>query len=806
LKTLVLKVTFDSTLAARLRRARKRGSKIVSLLLPATVCCLAACASVSPPSPQGLTLPEPVGRSIPRVAPQESPPLAVPAGAAAAQYAGGGAVVQPSPKGTGQAVDVGDGEITLNFVEADVREVLRAVLGDVLHSNYVVDPKVQATITVQTSRPLRQADVLPMLQQVLRASGLTLVETAGVYRVIPFEEAARNGGAAVTIGTAPAGGREGSSFNVQVIPLRYASAADLLRVVEPFMPKGAVLEADTTRNVLIMSGTSQDLSTVLDLARSFDVDWLSGMSYAVVPLRTGSARAVVDELNAVFGPNGTLPLPGLLRIAPLERMNAVLLVSPQRAYLDQARMWVERLDAGDEENTPQVFQYRVENSRATELARVLTALISGGQARNGAGGLQTAPGTTATEIASSAGSPISTPGFGAPGGGGGSVGAGTAGGFGGGGSLLGPSTPSTSAPGATPAGAPPGTTSSGIGGAPGAGGNAGGGLFGALARGGGNGNGPDAAVIGGGGELPNGSGGGPEFPKARVVADERNNTLLIYTTPRVYRMLEDSLKKLDQPPLQVLIEATIAEVTLTHDLQFGLQWIFKPGKATINFSNLATGTAATVSPGFNAVLGTTRVDVVLNALKAITNVNVISSPQLLVLDRGIATLQVGDQVPILTAQVQSTVTNGAPVVNSIDYRDTGVILRVAPRVNSNGQIALDVAQEVSDVTKTTSSGIDAPTFNRRRIESSVMVQDGETIALGGLIKDNKSFTRNGVPLLSDIPLLGALFRSDDDSTTRTELLILLSPKVVRNAAEARAVTDELRNRLQGLQRAVETPH
>ena len=230
------------------------------------------------------------------------------------------------------------------------------------------------------------------------------------------------------------------------------------------------------------------------------------------------------------------------------------------------------------------------------------------------------------------------------------------------------------------------------------------------------------------------------------------------------------------------------------------------GHGAINFSNAQDGAAAAVSPGFNAILGTPRADIVLNALKAITNVNVISSPQLLVLDRGVATLQVGDQVPILTAQVQSTTTAGAPVVNSIDYRDTGVILRVAPRVNSNGQIVLDVAQEVSDVTKTTTSGIDAPTFNRRHIESTVMVQDGETIALGGLIKDNKSFTRNGLPLLSDIPLLGALFRSDDDTSTRTELLILLSPKVVRNAAEARAVTDELRNRLQGLQRAVETPH
>jgi general secretion pathway protein D len=729
---------------------------------------LAACDLPLHPPSGGVSLPEPVGRSIGNSAPTplSFPPVAQPSDDAVI-HTGTGIVVQATAPAAGAPPQAGErnGDVTLNFIEADIREVLRSVLGDVLHLNYVVDSKVQAAITVQTSRPLRKEDVLPTLQQVLRASGLVLVETSGVYRVVPVEEAARNGAAPVSLGQGSGRPRfDAASVNVQILPLRFAAAAEILRTVEPFLPKGAVLEADAVRNVLVLSGPGQDLATVLDLVKTFDVDWLSGMSYGIVPLQTGSARAIVDELNVVFGPGGSVPLAGVLRVAPLERMNAILVVSPQRSYIDEARSWIARFDRGDDENTPQVFQYHVENSRAVDLAKVLTALISGGQGHNGSQP-QTAPGTTPSEIGGPTGS-----------GGGNSA------------SLLPAAQASTTpAPGSAAA-----TGLPQLGGAAAApqraetADSAGGGGFGGA----GNALGP--------------GGGGPEFPQLRVVADERNNTLLIYARPRIYRMIEESLKKLDVAPLQVLIEATIAEVTLTDDLQFGLQFLLKPGSSggvnnTIGFSNLSTGTVAPAFPGFNAALGFARANVVLNALKAITNVKVISSPQLLVLDRGVATLQVGDQVPILTAQVQSTITTGAPVVNTIDYRDTGVILRVAPRVNSNGQIQLDVAQEVSDVTKTTTSGIDAPTFNRRRIESTVMVQDGETIALGGLIKDNKSFTRNGIPILSDMPVLGALFRSDDDSKTRTELLILLSPKVVRNAQEAHDVTEELRRRLRGLQ-------
>jgi general secretion pathway protein D len=186
---------------------------------------------------------------------------------------------------------------------------------------------------------------------------------------------------------------------------------------------------------------------------------------------------------------------------------------------------------------------------------------------------------------------------------------------------------------------------------------------------------------------------------------------------------------------------------------------------------------------------------VLNALSDITEVNVVSSPQLMVLDHQTALLQVGDQVPIAVQQARSTIDPDAPLVNTVDYRDTGVILRVTPRVNNNGLVILEVEQEVSDVAQTRSSNIDSPTIAQRRVASTVAVQGGETVALGGLIRDNRTRGRAGLPLLSDIPVLGALFSSREITTARTELLVLISPRVVRNPEEARRVTDELRERL-----------
>ncbi|HLJ64733.1 MAG TPA: type II secretion system protein GspD, partial [Stellaceae bacterium] len=291
--------------------------------------------------------------------------------------------------------------------------------------------------------------------------------------------------------------------------------------------------------------------------------------------------------------------------------------------------------------------------------------------------------------------------------------------------------------------------------------------------------------------------------------DEKNNTLVFFARPRDYQMIEDALKRIDVAPLQVLIEATIAEVTLNDNLQYGLQWFFKSGNNTFSNVNPGNGNVTitpAIIPGFNYQFLTNNVNVILSALSAVTTVNVVSSPQLLVLDHHSATLQVGDEVPVPTAQIQSTLVTGAPVVNTIQYLNTGVILHVSPRVNANGVITLEITQEVSDVIATTTSTLNAPTISQRRVESTVSVLDGETVALGGLIQDSRTIGRTGIPILSDIPLLGALFSTRQDQKMRTELLVLLSPRVLHDANEARRVTDELRGRLHTIEPLVDRTH
>lgn len=286
--------------------------------------------------------------------------------------------------------------------------------------------------------------------------------------------------------------------------------------------------------------------------------------------------------------------------------------------------------------------------------------------------------------------------------------------------------------------------------------------------------------------------------KIRIIADEPNNALFILATPQDFRDIDAALNRLDVEPLQVMIEATIAEVSLNDKLKYGVSWFFEQGNNSITLADVASGIPTAAFPGFSYLYAGANARVVINALDEVTHVNVISSPQLMVLDNRTATLQVGDEVPIITQSAVSVADPAAPIVNSVQFRDTGVILNVTPRVNSSGGVELDIEQEVSDVVPTTTSTIDSPTIQQRKIKSSVSVHDGQTIALGGLIRDRQSRGKSGVPGLSDIPVLGSLFGTTTNTADRTELLVLITPHVVRGPEEADAITDELRKRMQSV--------
>jgi len=294
----------------------------------------------------------------------------------------------------------------------------------------------------------------------------------------------------------------------------------------------------------------------------------------------------------------------------------------------------------------------------------------------------------------------------------------------------------------------------------------------------------------------------------QIIADDVRNALVILSSPEDYQMIEATIKQLDTVPLQVLIEASIIEVTLTDDLSYGVEWFFKNAlndKQGIGTLDLGSVGISALAPGFSYTIidSASNVRVALNALEDESEINVLSSPSLMVLDNQTARINFGDEIPVSTSESTSNLTGTAPTVNEIQYRKTGVTLTVTPRVNDSGLVTMEISQEVSDAVVTTTSTLDSPTIQTREIESVVAINSGETIVLGGLIRDAQSSGESGIPLLKDIPVLGNLFSTNSNESRRTELLVLITPRVVRNRNEARDITEEFRNKLKGLQPLVD---
>jgi general secretion pathway protein D len=715
---------------------------------------LVGCNPPAPPPEAAVQSPGVVGEPLPPS--QQSygnGPIQLGSGAQANRVVGGTEIVMgtgqfanPAAATGGQRVALIGSDVTLNFANVDVRDVLKTVLGDLLHLTYTVDPAVSGNMTLQTGAPIPRSAVIGVLTNALQLSGVGLVQQNGLYAAVPVANAAR---------AASVGGSVG--FVTRVVTPQFAAASELERALQPLVPPGATMKADPGRNLLIISGSAQDVTNMVANVDSFDVDYMRGMSFALLPLKNGRAQEVAADLTKLMT-TSLKPIADMVKIAPINRINAILVTSMQPAYLQRVQQWVERIDRGDGRTDQQLFIYRVQNGRAADLAKVL---------RRALGIETTAAGGGPADTDSNAG-----PG-GPPGGGG-----------------------LDAIPGAPQGGLDaPQPMSGGTGlavPAPAAGRNE---LLGGV---------PAAAAL---------SGPVPQTG-VRVTADQTNNALIINATPQEYAPIEAALEKLDITPLQVLIEATVAEVSLTDQLNMGLQYFIKSG----NFAGIfapalatATGGITTGTTAFPGVGVGTNVTVayssggtnlVLQALASLTTVRVLSSPDLLVLNNGTARLQVGSQLPIATGSSTSTISPNAPTVNSISYKDTGVILQITPRVNASGLVLLDMSEEVSSAAApppsgqtTTTAQQSSPTINTRRVTSSLAINDGQTICLAGLIQDQRTNTSSGLPWLKDIPVLGFIFGQKSDQVSRSELIVLVTPHVVRDRADVDAVTSEVRNKL-----------
>ena len=654
---------------------------------------------------------------------------------------------------------VGDG-FELNFENAPVATIAKVVLGDILGVGYVIDRRVQGALVSLTSvRPVPKSDILYVLESALRMGGFDLVRDTGGYRLIPLGDAVGSGKVDTN------GSRPEPGYGISVIPLQYVSVQTLVKLLDSFALKPEMVRADSGRNMLLIQGSAPERRAAVENALSFDADWMRGQSVGVFPIANGNPEPIIAELEKIMdtGENGLGQ--NVVKFQVVSRMNAIMVITRKPALLPTAETWIKRLDlANTSKNT--VHVYRIKYGEARQIARVLTEMFIGSSV-----GADNASDTSSGQLAPGSGASTSS-----------SMDRLSAGG-------------SLSQPGGL-ASQQPATTS--------------------LVANRGFGGAPPAAVIN---DAPqrSASAGKSILEGVRITPDTVNNTLLIYADQENYRLIEGTLRQVDRPQLQVAIDATVAEITLNDSLNYGVQAYLtsknlglKPdqGSALNTTSSSAPATVASAAgtvtnaflnrafPGFNFLIGSeSQSSMILDALHTVTEVKVLSNPSLVVIDNQVATLQVGDQVPVSTGSATVLTTNNT-VVNTIDYRNTGIILRVAPRVNVNGNVRLDIEQEISNVSPATAASL-TPTVAQRKVKSSISVAGGQTVLLAGLISETHQGTRNGIPGLDQIPALGDVFSHNDKSTARTELIIFIRPQIIRDGADASYVAEELRSKLRG---------
>ena len=664
----------------------------------------------------------------------------------------GAALIEREDTGSGSGYD-------LNFENAPVATVAKVILGDVLGIGYTIDPRVQGTVTLASVRPVPKADALYVLENALRMSGVALLrDRSNGYRLLPANESGPGG--IDRAGSAEAG------HGISVVPLRYVSAQTIFRLLDAFGVKATTLRPDTARNTLIITGSGSDRGAAIDTILSFDADWMRGQSVGIFPVRNSTPEPVISEIEKIMDSGEGGLSQNVIKFQSIGRLNSILVVSQKPEYLKRAGTWIARLDKSDTEGMNlKAYPLRYGNSRQVVL--LLNEMLVGHGV--GSGGLDSA----SSQISPGAGISMSSSGT-SP--------------------VAALSGLPTQASGAAP---PSAAATLNVRAAPGA------------AAAGAQDNMP-GGILGAG---PRPSGGTGILPNVRITADVTNNAVLVYANQESQRVVEQTIRQIDRPQRQIAIEATIAEVTLNDQLNYGVQYFLasKQGSISNTISGVATSGSAVepasnavnaaagallgrVLPGFNLLVGAENSPrVILDALHNVTNVKVLSNPSLVVLDNQPATLQVGDQVPFSTGTATVLTANNT-VVNTIDYKNTGIILRVLPRANANGNVVLDIEQEISSVAGG-SAGSLTPTISQRRVKSSIAVASGQTVLLAGLISETENRQRQGIPILDSIPGVGDAFSHQTNARARTELILFIRPTVIKDAIDAHVIAEEMRTKM-----------
>jgi len=647
--------------------------------------------------------------------------------------------VSGEPAQTSVGIAESRGDVTLNFEEADLREFIQVIFEDILKENYLIDPQVSGVVTMHTTYPIGKEAVLPLLESVLQQNGAALVRGQGIYKVVPLARAEGEAGSP-SVGNQLT--RQGTGYSVQIVPVRHIAATEMEKILKPFLPQGSALRVDTARNLLILSGPQYRLDEMIETVKIFDVAWLKGVSFGLFPLRYADAATIVDELQKVIDGDGMGMLSGVVRLIPVQRLNAVMAITTQPDYMSEMRQLIEQFDMGMD-GTPgsRLYVYPLKNGNAEKIASVMQQLygmaVTGREKPFDPGIPQFMPGQGVNVFKrgvdiSSLPAPV------------GAVGAG--------GdypvdvvSVVSPKAQETAKPSVSGA--------------------------------------DDGVSLQSQGTVS-------------IIADTDNNTLLIMASAEDYRAIEAAIRRLDSKPRQVLIDATIAEVTLSNELDYGVRWYLQSGNLSLGFNAPVPEQAAGDGLALAVFKSNGKARLFVDLLESKTQVKFLSAPQIMVLDNQTGTIRVGDQIPVTVRSSQSTVDPNAPIVSEVQFRDTGTLLSVTPRINAGGQVTLNVSQEVSlPGSEPAVGGGGNVAISQRTVNSSVIVQSGETVVLGGLILESENETKSGIPILMSLPWIGNLFSTTSQDVRRTELIVMITPKVVPDESTAAEVTEELRQRM-----------
>ncbi len=647
----------------------------------------------------------------------------------------------PAEQNTQNATPRGKGEFSLNFDDADLGEVAKVILSDILGQNYVLSPKVVGKVTLQTTHALSKEELLPTLEMVLSMNNAALVRDGAIYHIEPLNEALYSANFSSS--------RQGKfGYQVRVIPIRNVAVDNVADLIKPLLHEKTLLNIDKQRNLIVVSGAADELARIVDMVNTFDIDILKGRSFGLFPLAHVDAETLIKELEEVFYKKAKGEEGEFFRFIPIERLNAILAISHQSRYLKDIEQWIIRLDRANSANGGGVNVYKVQHVDAVELANTLNDIFGNGSSSSTSSSRRDKSPKLANDKKP--------------------------------GELSNKSTDSKSSFDTKKNTPQHSSVSSGN---------------------------SDAKVA--------------NVGDVRIVADEANNSLIIVATAQEYEIIRPIVNQLDVMPLQVLVDATIVEVTLTDSLKYGLQWYFNHnnggenainsnGLGTLSTSTLASAAASAAKGGFGYSFLSKSDDIgaILNAQASNNNVNVISSPSLMVLNNQEASIQVGEEISLTTGAlgVNGLTGNAGSTINGSNttaltqnqQRKTGVKLKIKPRVNANGLVTMDVTQSVEDVADSIKNGEVNPRISTREIDSTIVVQSGESIVLGGLIKDKNTKGEGGIPLLHEIPLIGPLFGNKNNEDNKIELVVLITPRVIKSRQDAGLITDEFKRKLSGI--------